>query len=55
MVRYFISGKLWGADIDAHAAGTLVPASPSATGGVGGAGGASGASGGGAGGHSAVE
>ena len=28
IVRYFIRGKLWGATIDAHAAGTLAPASP---------------------------
>jgi hypothetical protein len=42
VVRYFISGKLWGANIDGHAAGTLVPSSPSATGGTGGAGGSSG-------------
>jgi hypothetical protein len=27
LVRYFIKGKLWGAVIDAHDAGTLVPAS----------------------------
>jgi len=27
-LRYFISGKWWGATIDGHAAGTLVPASP---------------------------
>jgi hypothetical protein len=39
VVRYFISGKLWGAAIDAHAAGTLVPASNLPTGGVSGAGG----------------
>ena len=31
VVRYFISGTLWGASIDAHAAGALVPASPSST------------------------
>jgi hypothetical protein len=31
VVRYFISGTLWGAPIDAHAAGALVPASPSST------------------------
>jgi hypothetical protein len=42
VLRYFISGKLWNATIDAHAAGTLVPTSPSATGGIGGAGGAGG-------------
>lgn len=42
VVRYFISGKLWGATIDGHAAGTLVPASPSATGGIGGSGGGGG-------------
>ena len=39
VVRYFIAGKLWGATIDGHAAGTLVPASPSAMDGAGGTGG----------------
>jgi hypothetical protein len=29
VIRYFFSGKLWGATLNAHAAGTLVPASPS--------------------------
>jgi len=53
VVRYFISGKLWGAAIDGHAAGTLVPASPSATGGSEGTGGANGGSGASAGGSSA--
>jgi len=53
VVRYFISGKLWGAAIDGHAAGTLVPASPSATGGAEGTGGANGGSGASAGGSSA--
>ena len=43
VVRYFISGKLWIAPIDGHAAGTLVPASPSAPVGTTGAGGGSGA------------
>jgi len=27
VIRYFITGKLWGVTVDAHAAGTLVPAS----------------------------
>jgi hypothetical protein len=29
VIRYFFSGKLWGATLNAHAAGTLVPTSPS--------------------------
>jgi hypothetical protein len=53
VVRYFISGKLWGATINAHAAGTLVPASPSPPRGTAGAGGSGGGgAGGGAGGYS---
>ncbi len=58
IVRYFITGKLWGAAIEGHAAGTLVPASPSPTGGVGGAGGSTGSGVpgvGGAGGQSSVH
>ena len=49
VIRYFFSGKLWGATLNAHAAGTLVPASPSPPAGTG-AGGVGGSGGGGAGG-----
>jgi hypothetical protein len=50
IIRYFFSGKLWGATLNAHAAGTLVPASPAppsetGAGGAGGGGGAGGAGG----------
>jgi hypothetical protein len=45
VVRYFISGKLWGAAINGHAAGTLVPASPAVNAGPQGSGGTSGSGG----------
>jgi hypothetical protein len=48
VIRYFFSGKLWGANLEAHAAGTLVPASPAPP--RTGSGGASGSSSGGTGG-----
>jgi len=35
IIRYFFSGKLWGATLNAHAAGTLVPASPAPPAGTG--------------------
>ncbi len=46
VLRYFISGKLWNATIDAHAAGALVPASPSVPGGTAGTGGSASGAGG---------
>jgi hypothetical protein len=52
IIRYFFSGKLWGAALNAHAAGTLVPASPSpSTTGVGGSGGFGAGGAGGSGGY----